>query len=41
MRKTGDFIPREGEKCIDLFLYQNELKSLNKDATCYRKPSNP
>ena len=30
---TGDFNAQEGEKCFDTFLYQHELKSLNKEAT--------
>ena len=29
-----DFNAQEGEKCLDTFLYQHELKSLNKEATC-------
>ena len=27
--------------CLDTFLYQHELKSLNKEATCYKNPNNP
>ena len=34
---TGDFNAQEGEKCLDTFLYQHELKSFNKEATCYKK----
>ena len=30
-----DFIALEREKCLDSFLYQHELKSLNNEATCY------
>ena len=37
---SRDFNAQEGEKCFDRFLYQHELKSLNKDDTCYRKPNN-
>ena len=36
----GDFNAQEGEKCLDTFLYQNELKSLNNEATCYKNPNN-
>ena len=32
---------QEGEECLDTFLYQHELKSLNKDATCYKNPNKP
>ena len=38
---TGDFNAQEGEKCLDIFLYQHELKSLNKEATCYKNPNKP
>ena len=38
---TGDFNAQEGEKCLDTFLYQHELKSLNKEATCYKNPNKP
>ena len=37
---SGDFNAQEGEKCLNTFLYQHELKSLNKEATCYRIPNN-
>ena len=33
---TGDFNAQEGEKCLDTFSYQHQLKSLNKKATCYK-----
>ena len=33
---TGDFNAQEGEKCLDTFSYQHQLKSLNKEATCYK-----
>ena len=36
---TGDFKTQEVEKCVVKFLYQHELKSLNKEATCYRSPN--
>ena len=38
---TGDFNAQEGEKCLDTFSYQHELKSLNKEATCYKNPNKP
>ena len=38
---TGDFNAQEREKCLDTFLYQHELKSLNKEATCYKNPNKP
>ena len=41
MRKSGDFNAQEGEKCLDTFLYQQELKSLNKEAICYKNPNKP
>ena len=31
---TGDFNVHEVEKCLDTFLYQHELKSLNKKISC-------
>ena len=31
---TGDLNAEEGGKYLDTFLYQHELKSLNKEATC-------
>ena len=37
---TGDFHTQEGEKGLDIYLYQNELKSLNKESTCFRDPNN-
>ena len=33
---SGDIQVQEGEKCLDKYLYQPELKSANKEATCYR-----
>ena len=38
---TGYFNTREGEKCLDTFLYRHELKSLNKEATCYKNRNKP
>ena len=38
---TGDFNPKEGEKYLDTFLYQHELKSLSKEANCYKNPNKP
>ena len=29
---TGDFNGQKGEKCLDTFLHQHKLKSLNKEA---------
>ena len=40
---TGDFNAQEGKNYLDTFciknMYQNELKSLNKEATCHRNPN--
>ena len=38
---TGAFNAQEGEKCLDTFLYQHELKPLNEEATCYKNPNKP
>ena len=38
---TGDINAQEREKCRNTFLYQHELKSFNKEATCYRNPNKP
>ena len=38
---AGDFNAAEGDKCLDIILYQHELKSLNKEATCYKNPNKP
>ena len=38
---TGEFNAQEGEKCLDTFLYQHELKSLNKEANYYKNPNTP
>ena len=38
---TGYFNAQEGEKCIDAFLYQHELKSPNEEATGYKNPNKP
>ena len=32
---------QEGEKCLGTFLYQHELKFVNKEITCYRNPDKP
>ena len=41
MRNSGDLNTQEGEKCLNTFLYQHELKSLNKEATCSKNPNKP
>ena len=41
LRKSGDFNAQKEEKSLDTFLYQHELKSLNKEATCYKNSSKP
>ena len=38
---SGDFNAKKGEKCLDTLLYQHELKSLKKEATCYKNPNKP
>ena len=38
---TGDFNAQEREKCLDTLLYQHELKSHKKKATCYKNPNKP
>ena len=38
---TGNSNAQEGEKCLDISLYQHESKSLNKEATCYKNPNKP
>ena len=35
------FNAQKGEKCLDAFLYQYKLKSLNKEVTCYKNPNKP
>ena len=37
---TGDF-NAQGEKVLNAFLYQHELKSLNKETTFHRNPNKP
>ena len=41
LRKSGDFNAQKEEKSLDTFLCQHELKSLNKEATCYKNSSKP
>ena len=38
---AGDFNSQEGETIIDTFLYQNNLKNLIKDPTCFKSEVNP
>ena len=38
---AGDFNAQEGEKSLDTFLYQHELKSLNKEDTCHKNLNKP
>ena len=38
---VGDFNAQEGETIFDTFLYQHELKAINKQPTCYKNVDNP
>ena len=38
---VGDFNAQIGETCLDNFLYQHELKNVNKEPKCYRNSENP
>ena len=38
---VGDFIVERGETCLDTFLYQNQLKNVNKELICYKNSENP
>ena len=38
---VGDFNAQIGETCLDTFLYQHELKNVNKEPTCYKNSENP
>ena len=38
---VGDFNVLIGETCLDTFLYQHELKNVNKKPTCYKNSKNP
>ena len=37
----GDFNSQIGEDCIDTFMYQHNLQSINKEPSCYENPDNP
>ena len=37
----GDFNSQIGENCIDTFMYQHNLQSINKEPSCYKNPNNP
>ena len=36
-----DFNSQIGENCIDTFMYQHNLQSINKEPSCYKNPNNP
>ena len=38
---VGDFNAQIGETCLDTFLYQHELKNMNKEPTCCKNSENP
>ena len=38
---SGDFTSQIAENCIDTFMYQHNLQSTNKEASCYKNPNNP
>ena len=38
---VGDFNTQIGETCPDTFLYQHELKNVNKEPTCYKNSKRP
>ena len=38
---VGDFNTQIGETCTDTFLYQHELKNVNKEPTCYKNSKRP
>ena len=37
----GDFNSQIGGNCIDTFMYQHNLQSINKEPSCYKNSSNP
>ena len=37
----GDFNSQIGENCIEAFMYQHNLQSINKEPSCYKNPNNP
>ena len=38
---SGDFNSQIAENCIDTFMYEHNLQSTNKEASCYKNPNNP
>ena len=36
-----DFNAQVGKRLLEIFLYQHELRSINKNPTCYKNPNNP
>ena len=38
---VGDFDAKIGETCLDNFLFQHELQSINKEPTCFKNAHNP
>ena len=38
---VGGFNSRISENCIDNFMYQHNLQSINKEPLCYKNPNNP
>ena len=37
----GTFVSQIDENCIDTFMYQHNLQSINKEPSCYKNPNNP
>ena len=38
---SGDFNAQEDETVISNFIYQNNLKNIVKEKTCFKNPQNP
>ena len=38
---TGDFNSEEQETCVEIFLYQHNIKNIVKESTCFKYSSNP
>ena len=38
---VGDFNAKIGKTCLDNFLFQHELQSINKEPTCFINAHNP
>ena len=38
---VGDFNSQIGKNCIDTFMYQHSLQSINKEPSCFKNPNNP